>query len=103
MAKEIAQLEEKMNARKAPIYEKRDKIIKGEITEFQEFIPRFDKSHIGLKKIVAGIVKNEAEKEIQQRYQRVLGSAVNPVLREGNSDRRVAPPVKAYAQKNPHR
>lgn len=47
--------------------------------------------------------KNEAEKEIQQRYQRVLGSAVNPVLREGNSDRRVAPPVKAYAQKNPHR
>jgi hypothetical protein len=34
MAKEIAQLEEKMNARKAPIYEKRDKIIKGEITEF---------------------------------------------------------------------
>jgi isocitrate dehydrogenase len=33
----------------------------------------------------------------------VLGSAVNPVLREGNSDRRVAPPVKAYAQKNPHK
>jgi isocitrate dehydrogenase len=32
-----------------------------------------------------------------------MGSAVNPVLREGNSDRRVAPPVKAYAQKNPHR
>ena len=33
----------------------------------------------------------------------MLGSAVNPVLREGNSDRRVAPPVKAYAQKNPHK
>jgi hypothetical protein len=33
----------------------------------------------------------------------VLGSAVNPVLREGNSDRRVAGPVKAYAQKNPHK
>ena len=32
-----------------------------------------------------------------------MGSAVNPVLREGHSDRRVAPPVKAYAQKNPHR
>lgn len=47
--------------------------------------------------------KNDTEKEVQQRYQRVLGSAVNPVLREGNSDRRVAPPVKAYAQKNPHR
>ncbi|MBT5690761.1 MAG: NADP-dependent isocitrate dehydrogenase, partial [Opitutae bacterium] len=36
------------------------------------------------------------------RYAKVLGSAVNPVLREGNSDRRVAQPVKAYAQKNPH-
>ena len=46
---------------------------------------------------------NDAEREIQKRYQTVMGSAVNPVLREGNSDRRVAPPVKAYAQKNPHR
>lgn len=43
------------------------------------------------------------QKDIQQRYNKVSGSAVNPVLREGNSDRRVAPPVKAYAQKNPHR
>ena len=47
--------------------------------------------------------KNDAEKEVQKTYQSVMGSAVNPVLREGNSDRRVAPPVKAYAQKNPHR
>jgi isocitrate dehydrogenase len=38
-----------------------------------------------------------------EQYQKLLGSAVNPVLRSGNSDRRVAPPVKAYAQKNPHR
>ena len=37
------------------------------------------------------------------RYAKVLGSAVNPVLREGNSDRRAAPPVKKYAQKNPHK
>ncbi len=44
----------------------------------------------------------EAE-EIRARYAKVLGSAVNPVLREGNSDRRVAAPVKAYAQANPHR
>lgn len=43
------------------------------------------------------------EKDIASRYQKIMGSAVNPVLREGNSDRRVAPPVKAYAQKNPHR
>jgi len=43
------------------------------------------------------------EKEAYARYARVLGSAVNPVLREGNSDRRVARPVKEYARKNPHK
>ncbi len=46
---------------------------------------------------------NDEERSIRQRYARVLGSAVNPVLREGNSDRRVAAPVKAYARANPHR
>lgn len=46
--------------------------------------------------------KNEKEKEIKNRYAKVLGSAVNPVLREGNSDRRVAAPVKEYARKHPH-
>ena len=45
---------------------------------------------------------NEAEREIRDRYAKVLGSAVNPVLREGNSDRRVAAAVKAYAKANPH-
>ncbi len=45
---------------------------------------------------------NQADAEIRTRYARVLGSAVNPVLREGNSDRRVAGPVKEYARKNPH-
>lgn len=45
---------------------------------------------------------DDAEQAIQLRYAKVLGSAVNPVLREGNSDRRVAPAVKAYARKNPH-
>ena len=44
----------------------------------------------------------DEEKEIKDRYAKVLGSAVNPVLREGNSDRRVAQAVKEYAQKNPH-
>ena len=43
------------------------------------------------------------EEEIRARYAKVLGSAVNPVLREGNSDRRVAAPVKEYARKHPHR
>jgi isocitrate dehydrogenase len=45
---------------------------------------------------------NEAEVAIQAKYAKVLGSAVNPVLREGNSDRRVAGPVKQYAQQHPH-
>jgi isocitrate dehydrogenase len=46
---------------------------------------------------------NDAEKEIQAKYNVCLGSAVNPVLREGNSDRRAAVAVKNFAQKNPHR
>ena len=46
--------------------------------------------------------QTEAEREIQDRYAKVLGSAVNPVLREGNSDRRVASAVKEYAKNNPH-
>ncbi|MDH3420284.1 MAG: NADP-dependent isocitrate dehydrogenase [Gammaproteobacteria bacterium] len=46
--------------------------------------------------------ETDAERQIQARYAKVLGSAVNPVLREGNSDRRVAGPVKQYAKKNPH-
>ncbi|MEL6231461.1 MAG: NADP-dependent isocitrate dehydrogenase [Cyanobacteria bacterium J06627_3] len=47
--------------------------------------------------------KDENETAIKARYAKVLGSAVNPVLREGNSDRRVATAVKQYAQNNPHR
>jgi len=47
--------------------------------------------------------KTDAEKEIKTRYAKVLGSAVNPVLREGNSDRRSAASVKQFAQKNPHK
>ena len=46
---------------------------------------------------------NDAEKAIADRYATVLGSAVNPVLREGNSDRRVAIAVKNFANAHPHR
>ncbi|MFP8488331.1 NADP-dependent isocitrate dehydrogenase [Gracilimonas sp. Q87] len=46
--------------------------------------------------------KNKEEKKIQERYNAVKGSAVNPVLREGNSDRRAPKAVKEYAKKNPH-
>ncbi|MFK4791711.1 NADP-dependent isocitrate dehydrogenase [Microbacterium sp. ZW T5_56] len=47
--------------------------------------------------------ESDADKDIQTRYDRIKGSAVNPVLREGNSDRRAPLSVKSYAQKHPHR
>ena len=47
--------------------------------------------------------RDEKEKDIQVRYDRTKGSAVNPVLREGNSDRRAPASVKNYARKHPHR
>ncbi len=46
--------------------------------------------------------ENDTEKEIKSSYDKIKGSAVNPVLREGNSDRRAPKPVKEYARKNPH-
>ena len=45
---------------------------------------------------------NDEEADVKSRYDRIKGSAVNPVLREGNSDRRAPTSVKSYAQKNPH-
>jgi isocitrate dehydrogenase len=47
--------------------------------------------------------KNDEEKKLKERFSKVLGSAVNPVIREGNSDRRAAVSVKKFAKKHPHR
>lgn len=47
--------------------------------------------------------QTEEEKAIKEKYQKLMGSAVNPILREGNSDRRSPRAVKNYAQKNPHK
>ena len=47
--------------------------------------------------------QNDKEKEIKERYDRCIGSVVNPVLRQGNSDRRLAAVVKEFARKNPHK
>ncbi|MBS4035360.1 MAG: NADP-dependent isocitrate dehydrogenase [Ignavibacterium sp.] len=47
--------------------------------------------------------KTDDEKKLKERFAKVLGSAVNPVLREGNSDRRAAASVKKFAQKHPHK
>ena len=49
------------------------------------------------------VPQNDAEKEAKARYDKIKGSAVNPVLREGNSDRRAPLSVKNYARKNPHK
>jgi isocitrate dehydrogenase len=49
------------------------------------------------------VATTEEEKKVKELYSKCLGSAVNPVLREGNSDRRCAPSVKKFAQKNPHK
>jgi len=49
------------------------------------------------------VPKDDMEKDIKARYGKVIGSAVNPVLREGNSDRRAAVPVKEYAVRYPHK
>lgn len=46
--------------------------------------------------------ENEEQQDIKSRYDKIKGSAVNPVLREGNSDRRAPRPIKNYAKKNPH-
>ncbi len=69
--------------------------LKAAITELQEqgyAIPNYPDSP-----------SNEGEKAIAAKYNKVKGSAVNPVLREGNSDRRAPKAVKNYAKKNPHR
>ncbi|WP_447963490.1 NADP-dependent isocitrate dehydrogenase [Nitrospira sp. Ecomares 2.1] len=69
--------------------------IKGAITELQSqgyAIPDYPENP-----------KTDDEKDIKGRYDKVKGSAVNPVLRQGNSDRRASASVKQYAKKNPHR
>ena len=65
--KELKALEAKMELRRAPVLEKRAKILKGEITNFAEYLPLYDEQEAEVKSIVAGIVKSpedlEAEKE----------------------------------------
>ena len=79
-------------------------------------LPNISASEPQLKAVIAELQKQgyalpdypespagEREKDIKARYDKVKGSAVNPVLREGNSDRRAPASVKAYARKHPHR
>ena len=99
--------------------------INDDLSELGEFVKNSDANIIKLPNISASIpqlksaitelqsqgynipsypekINNQKEKEIHKKYQKILGSAVNPILREGNSDRRVASAVKNYAKNNPH-
>ena len=75
--------------------------ISASIPQLQDAIKELQSKGFSIPKFPSDPQTDE-EKEIRATYAKVLGSAVNPVLREGNSDRRVAKPVKEYAQKNPH-
>jgi len=109
-----------------PDYLKEDQKVKDDLTELGELAKKPEANIIKLPNISASVPQlknaiselqskgfaipdypdepaNEKEKEIQTRYDKVKGSAVNPVLREGNSDRRAPKAVKNFAKKNPHR
>ena len=75
--------------------------ISASIPQLQEAIKELQEKGYNLPAYPAN-PQNEEEKAIKAKYAKVLGSAVNPVLREGNSDRRAPKAVKNYAKKNPH-
>lgn len=75
--------------------------ISASVPQLKEAIAELQSHGFGIPNFVEE-PKNDAEKEIKAKYAKVLGSAVNPVLREGNSDRRAPKSVKNYAKANPH-
>ncbi|MAW21684.1 MAG: isocitrate dehydrogenase (NADP(+)) [Flavobacteriales bacterium] len=108
-----------------PDYLEKDQIVDDALTELAELVRKREANIIKLPNISASVPqlnatiqelqlkgfnipfypaspKTDEEKEIQARYNKVKGSAVNPVLREGNSDRRAPKAVKNYAKINPH-
>ena len=76
--------------------------ISASVPQLQEAIAELQKHGYALPEYPVE-PKNAAEEAINKKYAKVLGSAVNPVLREGNSDRRAPKSVKDYAKANPHR
>ncbi len=76
--------------------------ISASVPQLEEAIAELQKKGYNLPNYPAE-PKNDEEKAINAKYSKVLGSAVNPVLREGNSDRRAPKSVKDYAKANPHR
>ena len=76
--------------------------ISASVPQLEEAIAELQKQGYNLPNYPAE-PKNDEETAINKKYAKVLGSAVNPVLREGNSDRRAPKSVKDYAKANPHR
>jgi isocitrate dehydrogenase len=76
--------------------------ISASVPQLEEAIAELQKQGFAVPNYAAE-PKTDEEKAINKKYARVLGSAVNPVLREGNSDRRAPKAVKNYAKANPHR
>jgi len=76
--------------------------ISASVPQLEEAISELQKQGFGVPNYAAE-PKTDEEKAINKKYARVLGSAVNPVLREGNSDRRAPKAVKNYVKANPHR
>src|SRR5215510_36662 len=76
--------------------------ISASVPQLEEAIAELQSQGFGVPNYPAE-PKTDEEKAINKKYARVLGSAVNPVLREGNSDRRAPKAVKNYAKANPHR
>src|SRR5688572_2657453 len=76
--------------------------ISASVPQLDEAVAELQKQDFAVPNYVAE-PKTDEEKAINKKYTKVLGSAVNPVLREGNSDRRAPKAVKNYAKANPHR
>jgi isocitrate dehydrogenase len=76
--------------------------ISASVPQLEEAIAELQKQGFAVPNYAAE-PKTDEEKAVNQKYARVLGSAVNPVLREGNSDRRAPKAVKNYVKANPHR
>ncbi len=77
--------------------------ISASIPQIQAAIKELQSRRVTSSPIIPRIPKTDAEKEIKAQYDKVKGSAVNPVLREGNSDRRAPLSVKQHARKHPHK
>ena len=76
--------------------------ISASVPQLEEAIAELQKQGFAVPNYLAE-PKTDEEKAVNKKYARCLGSAVNPVLREGNSDRRAPKAVKNYAKANPHR